>query len=509
MKWPAIGGLPMSQKRETKEIVIIGAGIAGLATGCYARMNGYRTRIFERHNLPGGLCTSWTRKGFVFDGCLHNLAGSSPSSKLYRVWEELGAAPGWKIINHKEFTRIEDAPGRALTFYTDIDRLEHHLKELSPADAEVIDEYIRAARRFAGLDLMGMLVAGPGDVLKMLPRLPSVMKWMKVTLREFGRRFRDPFLRRAFPCVQYDLPDAPVAVSLAFLTGLHRGDLGWVEGGSLALAQALARRYAELGGEIQYRARVERILVENDRAVGVRLADGTEDRADLVISAADGHATIFGLLEGRYLNDKIRNYYAKPPGRSPMSLQVSLGINRDLSPEPHAMVLFLDEPVTVAGEARDRLDLENYAFDPGFAPPGKTALKVMLETSYDYWRDLMDRGRAEYDAEKERTAAAVIGALARRFPGLGEDVEVIDVATPLTTERVTGNWRGLQAYASSWKDGLLGGGISKTLPGLGNFHMVGQWAGATIGLSTVAVMGRKLVKEICEQDGKRFVTTVG
>ena len=88
-------------------------------------------------------------------------------------------------------------------------------------------------------------------------------------------------------------------------------------------------------------------------------------------------------------------------------------------------------------------------------------------------------------------------------------VEVVDVATPRTTERYTGNWRGLQAYASSWREGLLGGGISKTLPGLENFHMVGQWAGATIGISTVAVMGRNLVKAICKRDGKRFVTVKG
>jgi phytoene dehydrogenase-like protein len=56
-----------------KSIIIIGGGIAGLAAGCYARMNGYRAHIFELHTLPGGLCTSWDRKGYTFDGCI--LAG--------------------------------------------------------------------------------------------------------------------------------------------------------------------------------------------------------------------------------------------------------------------------------------------------------------------------------------------------------------------------------------------------------------------------------------------------
>ena len=72
-----------------KSIIIIGAGIAGLSAGCYGQMNGYKTRIFEMHKIPGGLCTSWKRKGYTFDGCIHWLTGSS-SGALYRLYEELG-----------------------------------------------------------------------------------------------------------------------------------------------------------------------------------------------------------------------------------------------------------------------------------------------------------------------------------------------------------------------------------------------------------------------------------
>ena len=50
-----------------KSIIIIGGGIAGLSAGCYAQMNGYQSQIFEMHHLPGGLCTAWERKGYVFD----------------------------------------------------------------------------------------------------------------------------------------------------------------------------------------------------------------------------------------------------------------------------------------------------------------------------------------------------------------------------------------------------------------------------------------------------------
>jgi phytoene dehydrogenase-like protein len=59
-----------------KSIIIIGGGIAGLAAGCYGQMNGYQTQIFEMHYLPGGLCTSWERKGYTFDGCISYLYGA-------------------------------------------------------------------------------------------------------------------------------------------------------------------------------------------------------------------------------------------------------------------------------------------------------------------------------------------------------------------------------------------------------------------------------------------------
>jgi phytoene dehydrogenase-like protein len=73
-----------------KSIIVIGAGIAGLSAGCYAQMNDYRTRIFEMHDKPGGLCTSWKRQGYTFDGCIHRLLGSAPGQPFHRMWKELG-----------------------------------------------------------------------------------------------------------------------------------------------------------------------------------------------------------------------------------------------------------------------------------------------------------------------------------------------------------------------------------------------------------------------------------
>jgi phytoene dehydrogenase-like protein len=489
-----------------RSILIVGAGIGGLSTGCYAQMNGFRARILEMHSTPGGVCTSWRRDGYTFDGCIHNLAGTTPRSAFHGVWRELGVVPGIRMHAYDELVRVERPEGEPLTVYTDLDRLEQHLKRLAPADAAVIDELIGGARRFAGFDLLGLALARPLERVQALAMAPLLVKYGRVTLEQFAQRFSDPFLRRAFSTLIYDWPNCPVAMLLTFLGRAHIGDFGWPAGGSIALAHAIERRFCELGGEIRYHARVQSILVENDRAIGVRLSDGSEEHADIVVSNSNGHATIFDMLGGRYSSPAIRAYYAAPEDRIEMGIHVSLGVARDLPAEPHAIVLPLDEPVLIADEIRHRLYVEPFGFDPGLAPAGKIALKVVMATSFAYWWDLQ-RTPERYRAEKHRIAETVIGLLDKRFPGLRQQVEVVDVATPMTTLRFTGNGRGYRAPVTAMVRALFTGRrLSQTLPGLANFYMVGQWAGVA-GVPMVAGMGRDVVRAICRADGRTFTTS--
>jgi len=141
-----------------KSLIIIGAGTSGLSAGCYAQMNGYFTQIFEQHTAPGGVCTSWKRKGYTFDRCIHNLAGSSEATKLHRIWRELGAVPTRSMISYDEFVQIEDG-ANVFTVSANIDLLESHMKALSPRDADVIEELINAARRFTGFELFSLPLA--------------------------------------------------------------------------------------------------------------------------------------------------------------------------------------------------------------------------------------------------------------------------------------------------------------------------------------------------------------
>jgi phytoene dehydrogenase-like protein len=254
---------------------------------------------------------------------------------------------------------------------------------------------------------------------------------------------------------------------------------------------------------------VERILVENDHAVGVRLADGTEHRADVVISAADGHATIFDMLGGKYASDEVRGYYDELPIFAPI-IQVSLGVARDLADQPSMVSFPLAEPVTIAGEEQKRMAMRHFCYDPTLAPPGKSVVVIIFGSNYDYWKELYQE-RERYDAEKQEIAIRVIGQLEKRFPGITSQVEVVDVATPMTYERYTGNWRGsMEGWLITTKTMrmTMGRGMDKTLPGLENFYMAGQWVEPGGGVPTAAQSARNVLQMICKRDKKPFVTQV-
>jgi len=497
-----------------KTMIIIGGGIAGLSAGCYGQMNGFRTRIFEMHKKPGGLCTSWKRQGFIVDGCIHWLIGSGPGSGFYRIWNELGALEGRTIVDPEEFGRIEGSDGKTFIVYSNIDRLEQYMKEIAPEDTAVIDEFIAAIRTCSQYEPpleKAAEVSTLFDLLKIIftkfPLLLMIRKWGRVSLRDFSKRFKNPLVREAFPLLFAS--DFPVFFIIMSLAWMHNRSAGYPLGGSLEFSRAIEKRYLALGGEANYRARVSRILTENNRAIGIRLEDGTEHRADYVISAADGHATIFDMLEGKYVDDTVKGYYEKLIPFEPV-VYVALGVNRtfdDLPSSAGGMALLLDQPIKIGGSEKHYLKAHIFNFDPTLAPAHKTVISVMMHTDFEYWNDLR-KDDTKYKAEKDKVADTVIAILDKRFPGLAQQVEMRDVASPTTFVRYTGNWKGSyegwQVTPDTWSFGKL---MRKTLPGLENFYMAGQWVQPGGGLPAVAMSGRNVIQIICKKEKREFRTS--
>ncbi len=498
---------------ENKSIIIIGGGIAGLSAGCYAQMNGYRSQIFEMHDLPGGLCTAWERQDYIFDGCIHYLFGSGEGQPFNEMWQELGAVQGRRFVNHEEYQRVTDGE-KTLIVYSDPDRLQAHMTELSPRDARLIRALCDGVRKFATFDMSAMYqipkpLMGPQEWrtlgLKMLPFVPALAKWAPLSSRAFADKFQDAFLRKAV-AQMFSWEEAPVMMGLMLLAYMHRGNAGFPMGASLDFARALEKRYLNLGGVIHYKAQVEKILTENGRASGVRLYNDEVHRADITISAADGRSTIFDMLGGKFSSRKLRRMY---DGHLPthQMCQVSIGVKRDLSAEPHWVTYLLEQPILLAGEERFEIGVKHYCFDPSLAPAGNTVIELIVRTNYAYWQHLY--GRRIYDTEQRQVSEIIIEHLELWYPGIKADIEFVDEATPLSYERYTGNWMGATTgwLLTKSTTPMMIFGVPKTLPGLRDLYMAGHWVEPGGTVTMAAASGKNAIQMVCAKDGKAFQTS--
>src|SRR5581483_10126725 len=276
-----------------------------LCAAVYARKSGYDVEVLEMGQNPGGLATSWPRGEYTFEACLHWLLGSNPNDHMYSRWQEIFDIGQLKFVDPEEYARLETEHGESLSIYTNVDRMETELLQRAPQDASEIRHLASAIRKLAKLPL-----PEPDEpvlsLLRSLPALPLLREFSRLSIQDYGRRFTHPLLRQFFEGQLAELSAIALVFSLAWMSNRNAG---YAIGGSQAIIRLIADNLARLGGHLRLGAKVHKILVERDRAVGVQLATGETIPADWVISAADGHSTIYDLLGARYADRIIDEMY--------------------------------------------------------------------------------------------------------------------------------------------------------------------------------------------------------
>ena len=490
-----------------KKVIVIGGGIAGLSAGVYAQKCGFDTTILESHSIAGGNCTSWKRRGYLFEGGMHWLGGSNKNEAINKLWRYIGAINDNVNIRYSEPFLEYNHRGTPVRLYRDVNMTERHLLELSPKDAKEIKKFCNNIRKVQKLSMPVPELKGVKVTRRTHPPLSLLFTAISATwlMKKYAKISKDDYASRfsheGICGLIRALPGGEQSISMLFLTmgSLARGDGGFPDGGSLPFVQRIVNTFTELGGKILYNAHAERIIVENGKATGV-ISGEKHFFADAVIVASDTMAIeqLFDALPKSSWLDKM--YQTTKPT---MVMLVSLGINADLKKYPERPLVSLKEPIQFANETYNALLLSNYANDPVYSPKGKTAMTVQLPgDTYDFWKKAKDENR--YAEEKQKIGDRVIEAIAAQFPELKGNVEVCDVATPLTYERYCGNWKG--SWMTAITEDLKIERYPAVIEGLNNVYFAGQRMMPPGGLPPALMTGRTAVQYLCRDTNTLFIS---
>lgn len=537
---------PDTSRRQT--MLIIGGGIGGLSTGCYAQMNNYDSHILEMHEIPGGCCTGWEKGDFTFDWCISWLLGSGPGNEMYQIWREIGGLDGKQIRHPEIFNIVTTASGKQVRFYSDPDKLQSHLTTIAPQDKKQIKAFCDGLRQFIEclkvypfLRPVGLMSFWERTKMmaSFIPHFNLIRKTITVLMTDYSQQFSHPTLQEAFNFILYEKhKNFPVLPFYFQLASHATQSAGVPEGGSLGLANTIAQRYQRLGGKISYNAKVESIIVEDNIAKGVRLTSGCEIFSDIIISAADGYSTVMKMLKGQYLTPVYKKLYTQsikqPDMVFPGYFTIFLGLNKPLPQAEYCTTYILPDELAqrLPGIRHPSINVQlRNGLYPELAPRNTSMLYISYFCDIAPWRDLTDgteqvpktrngetiytlpirRGTA-YQKAKKHAANAIVAYLERYLPGLKEATTVRDIATPMTQVRYTDNYDGSvlgwQPFVDSGE--TLEEEVKRNgpgIPGLKNFYFSGVWA-TTGGLIRAAAAGRHVMQFICQDDKKTFTAHV-
>lgn len=429
------------------DAIVIGSGIGGLASAALlARHGRRRVLVLERHSTPGGFTHVFRRPGYEWDVGVHYIGQCEPGSPVRVLFDEVtGGALGWaRMPEVYDRVHLEDrsydlvAGGRSFV---------ESLAARFPGEERAIERYlatvIAATQRGAPFFVDRALPARLSKVIGPLVRAPllthSDRTVEEVVAPIVGRGELYDVLTAQ--CGDYGLlpRDASFAIH-AMVVGHYLGGGYYPIGGASQIAAGAASVIGAEGGEIFIAAEVERILVERERAVGVRMIDGRELRAPIVISDAGAPNTFGHLLEPAIAERTGIPARLRAVGPSASHLSLYLGLDatdRELGLDGTNLWIYPERDREAAfarflADADAPIPLVYASFpsakDPTFSAryPGKSTMELVTIANIAWvreWRDARWKRRgAEYEAWKARMTERLLEIALRHRPSIAGHV---------------------------------------------------------------------------------------
>jgi phytoene dehydrogenase-like protein len=467
------------------DVVVIGSGLAGLSCAALLSYSDKHTVVLESHDAPGGAAHSWTRRGFHFESGPSLYSGLSmdrspnPLKNIFQIIEEdcewitydrwgtvlPGGIKFAAKIGPEEFgdiLREHGGPGAVEEFTALMERMT----PLSNAAQAMTSMALRE-----DLGAVFTLLKYPKELFETLQQGQALNEPFSGIMEEM--KIENKFVKNWLDMLCFLLQGLPAggtmnAVMAYMLADWYRPGvtLDYPKGGSGEIAAALVRGVKKYGGDVCLNCHVDEIIVENDRAVGVKLASGKVVRAKhAVVSNADPYVTNKLLAKAREngtLNEKADSYMKALINNDEESggipdlksfIHIHAGIDATGLPEvpsadfpaQWAVVRNWDGPEGVEDPRNIVLCSMPSLIDPSLAPEGKHVLHAYVPATEPYeWWEGMDRNSEEYKKKKEEAADFLWSAIEEYVPDARNRVVpgTLQIGTPLSHERFLRRTRG-------------------------------------------------------------------
>ncbi|MBD3882824.1 FAD-dependent oxidoreductase [Phormidium tenue FACHB-886] len=478
------------------EVIVIGSGIGGLvAAGLLARY-GKKVLVCESHGIPGGAVHSFVRQGFHFDSGASFFCGlSDPRSQnpLRQVLDALGEsveAIAYDPFGHYHF------PEGTFPVYGNLDRYRQAVAQITPQGAKELAQFERQLLQLyeglrqiptlvlrSDLNLIPILLTRyPIALLKLLPQLGTIQGSVGAVM---DRWVRDPWVRRLIDLECFLLSgltaQGTVAPEIAFMLGERTHSvIDYPMGGGGAIVQALVRGLEKWGGRLRLNAHVEQILLENGRAIGVRLQQGEVLKAPIVLSNASTWDTYGQLLKPEDLPPADRQTALQTPAVDSF-MHLHLGIRAaglEGLTGHHVVVHDANCDLTVPGNTC-MISIPS-VWDKTLAPAAHHVVHAYTLEPYVDWR------RDEcYETRKRDRAQPLYRALERIIPDLRQRIVLELIGTPLTHAHYLRRYQGTYGAAIAAGQGMFPS-CHTPIPGL---YRVGDSTLPGIGVPAAAASG--------------------
>lgn len=493
------------------DVIVIGGALAGLSSALMLADKGLDILVLERHNLPGGIATSFVRSGIEIEASLHEMMSIGPEGnrlKVGKFLEDMGVYIDWLKVPEAYHASL---PGLEVTLHPGLETFAKEVDAAVPGTYEKVLKLLNLCHTV--FDSVNELSIHPMSKVQMLLKHEAFVKTAGYSTQEVIDTFDLPqkaqdllapywiYVGTGFKTLPFTIFSVLMADYVGYGSYIPRKF-------SHEMSLKMAERAEAMGVQIEYRQHVDKILVRNGRVYGVRTERGDEIHADYVISAA-------------YPN-KVYSSMIEPISEVPEKA-IKMVNGRRLSLSAFSVIMILDKPAEELnihdysifhGESMDTEALYSdlaglgpYRYltcichnlaNPDATPAGTCSFSITTLPQVAGWKTV---GADDYDRVKHEVAKQMIEDMSRYFGvNLLDHILEIVIETPVTVAHYTGMWNGcIYGYAHTMEDHIVArlqtASAEKFIEGL-EFAGAHQISGD--GMGPAVTNGRKAAKNVLD-----------